>query len=79
MAEFFFQYYIGYAATQILIQIVVADLTTLRWRTIVQALTSFPYFINFAAGALIADSVLEHSTWHWGCKCCLLFSASDER
>lgn len=33
-------YYVGYAALQILIQIVIADCTTLRWRGLLSNLPS---------------------------------------
>ncbi|KAJ3008676.1 hypothetical protein HKX48_008399 [Thoreauomyces humboldtii] len=59
-------YYIGYASVQILIQILIADVTNLRWRGLISSLTAMPFFINFAIGSNIAAKVIEKSTWHWG-------------
>lgn len=59
-------YYIGYASVQILVQIVVADLTTLRWRTVTSALCSTPFFVNAFVGSDIAAGVLNGSSWRWG-------------
>jgi len=54
----------GYASIQILIQIVIADLTTLRWRTLVSSCTSLPFFINAFVSSNIAQGVLPD--WRWG-------------
>ncbi|GAA5908451.1 uncharacterized protein JCM6883_005550 [Sporobolomyces salmoneus] len=59
-------YYIGYASLQILIQIVIADCTNLRWRGLVSSLVSIWFFINAFVSSNIAQGVLETSSWHWG-------------
>lgn len=59
-------YYIGYASIQILVQIVVADLTTLRWRTVTSALCSAPFFINAFVGSDIAGGIVNGAGWRWG-------------
>ncbi|GAA5823732.1 hypothetical protein JCM5353_008574 [Sporobolomyces roseus] len=59
-------YYFGYASLQILIQIVIADCTNLRWRGLVSSLTSIWFFINAFVSSNIAQGVLETSNWHWG-------------
>ena len=58
--------YMGYAAIQILIQIIIADVTNMRWRGLVSGLTSVWFFINFAVASNIAAAVVDRSTWHWG-------------
>ena len=45
-----------------------ADLTPLRYRALVSALTSVPYFINFYAGSKIEVLIVTSSRlgWRWG-------------
>ncbi len=57
---------------QLLTQIIIADITTLKWRGLVSSLTSAPFIINAFIGSMVATSMLEHSTWRWGCKCRVL-------
>ncbi|GAA5964033.1 hypothetical protein JCM3765_007847 [Sporobolomyces pararoseus] len=59
-------YYFGYASLQILLQIVIADCTNLRWRGLVSSLTSIWFFINAFVSSNIAQGVLKTSNWHWG-------------
>ncbi|GAA6059139.1 hypothetical protein JCM10212_003886 [Sporobolomyces blumeae] len=59
-------YYVGYAALQILIQIVIADCTNLRWRGLASSLTSIWFFVNAFVSSNIAEGVLDTSNWHWG-------------
>lgn len=49
-----------------LTQIIVADITTLKWRGLVSALTSAPFIINAFIGSNVSTGVLEHSNWRWG-------------
>ncbi|BGP20482.1 hypothetical protein JCM10213v2_008643 [Rhodosporidiobolus nylandii] len=59
-------YEVGYAGLQILIQIVIADCTNLRWRGLVSSLTSIWFFINAFVSANIVAGILKTSNWHWG-------------
>ncbi|KAI0726609.1 drug:h+ antiporter [Fomitopsis betulina] len=61
-------YEIGFSGLQIAIQIVIADLTPLRYRALVSTLTSVPYFINFYAGSKIEVLIVTSSRlgWRWG-------------
>ncbi|GAA6013856.1 hypothetical protein JCM11491_000447 [Sporobolomyces phaffii] len=59
-------YYFGYASLQILIQIVIADCTNLRWRGLISSLTGIWFFINAFVSSNIAQGVLKTSNWHWG-------------
>jgi hypothetical protein len=54
---------------QLLTQVIIADITTLKWRGLVSSLTSSPFIINAFVGANISSAVLEHIGWRWGCKC----------
>ncbi|KAI0781782.1 drug:h+ antiporter [Abortiporus biennis] len=59
-------YAVGYTGLQLLTQIIIADITTLKWRGLVSALTSAPFIINAFVGANISAQVLEHAGWRWG-------------
>ncbi|KAI0367328.1 drug:h+ antiporter [Pilatotrama ljubarskyi] len=59
-------YAIGYTGLQLLTQIIIADITTLKWRGLVSSLTSAPFIINAFIGSKVSTSMLEHSTWRWG-------------
>lgn len=53
---------------QILTQIMIADITTLRWRGLVVSLVSAPFLVNAFVGSNISTAVIEHLGWRWGCK-----------
>ncbi|GAA5993628.1 hypothetical protein JCM11641_001034 [Rhodosporidiobolus odoratus] len=59
-------YEVGYAGLQILIQIVIADCTNMRWRGLISSLTSIWFFINAFVSSNVAAGVLATSNWHWG-------------
>ncbi|KAH9846877.1 drug:h+ antiporter [Lenzites betulinus] len=59
-------YAIGYTGLQLLTQIIIADITTLKWRGLVSSLTSAPFIVNAFIGSDVSTSMLEHSTWRWG-------------
>ncbi|KAI5476706.1 MFS transporter, drug:H+ antiporter [Pseudohyphozyma bogoriensis] len=58
--------YAGYGALQILLQILIADVTSLRWRSLVSSCVSIPFFVNFAVASKIGAQVIEHTGWRWG-------------
>ncbi|KZT25469.1 drug:h+ antiporter [Neolentinus lepideus HHB14362 ss-1] len=55
-----------HSGLQLLTQIIIADITTLKWRGLVSALVSSPFLINAWVGANIADSILKNAGWRWG-------------
>ncbi|KAF9269901.1 drug:h+ antiporter [Marasmius fiardii PR-910] len=59
-------YAIGYTGLQLLTQIIIADITVLKWRGLVSGLTSLPFVINAFIGANVSTSILTHSGWRWG-------------
>ncbi|KAM0755497.1 drug:h+ antiporter [Meredithblackwellia eburnea MCA 4105] len=59
-------YEVGYASLQILLQIVIGDVTSLRWRGIVSSSVSLPFFINAFVSSNIAQGILQRSGWRWG-------------
>ncbi|KAH7912676.1 major facilitator superfamily domain-containing protein [Hygrophoropsis aurantiaca] len=59
-------YAVGYTGLQLLTQIIIADITTLRWRGIVVSMVSAPFLVNAFIGSNISAAVLEHLSWRWG-------------
>ncbi len=54
----------GYTGLQMLQQIIIADMTSLRYRGLVSGLVSAPFIINNFIAAQVAASVLPN--WRWG-------------
>ena len=46
--------------------VIVADITTLKWRGLVSGLTSAPFIINAFVSANVATQILGRSGWRWG-------------
>lgn len=61
-------YALGYTGLQVLTSIIVADITSLQYRGLVQGLTSAPFILNAFVSAFISESVLgpTFSGWRWG-------------
>lgn len=57
-------YAFGYTGLQMLLQIIVADITTLRWRGLVGGLVTAPFIVNIFLSAEIASRVLPD--WRMG-------------
>ncbi|KAJ7087878.1 major facilitator superfamily domain-containing protein, partial [Mycena epipterygia] len=51
---------------QLLTQVVIADITTLKWRGLVLSLNSLPFLINAFVGSNISAAIIEHAGWRWG-------------
>ncbi|KAF5368687.1 hypothetical protein D9615_010309 [Tricholomella constricta] len=59
-------YAIGYTGLQLLTQIIIADITTLKWRGLVSSLMSLPFIINAFIGANVSAAVISGAGWRWG-------------
>ncbi|KAK4703700.1 hypothetical protein P7C70_g2520, partial [Phenoliferia sp. Uapishka_3] len=59
-------YEVGYASVQILQQLVIGDVTSLRWRSLLSSTVSLPFFINAFVSANIAEQVIDRTGWRWG-------------
>ncbi|KAJ3714836.1 major facilitator superfamily domain-containing protein [Lentinula raphanica] len=57
---------IGYTGLQLLNQIIIADITTLEWRGLINGLIALPFIVNSFVGPILATSVLETVGWRWG-------------
>jgi hypothetical protein len=58
---------LAYSGLQILNQIIVADITSLKWRGLVYGLVFAPFIVSAFVGPNIADGVLAGGGWRWGC------------
>ncbi|KAJ4471460.1 drug:h+ antiporter, partial [Lentinula aciculospora] len=57
---------IGYTGLQLLMQILIADITTLEWRGLINGLLALPFIVNSFIGPNIATVILETVGWRWG-------------
>lgn len=59
-------YAVGYTGLQVLNSIIIADMTTLKWRGLISGLMSLPFVVNGFVSANIQVGILERSGWRWG-------------
>ncbi|KAF8149148.1 drug:h+ antiporter [Crassisporium funariophilum] len=59
-------YAVGYTGLQLLTQIIIADITTLKWRGFVSGMMSSPFIINAFVGSNISTNILNGAGWRWG-------------
>lgn len=65
-------YSMGYTGLQLVMNVIVADVTTLRWRAFVTSMMSFPFIINAFVASEISNSIQVKYTaghtnvWRWG-------------
>lgn len=59
-------YAVGYTGLQLLTQIIIADITTLKWRGLVTGLMTMPFIINAFVGSKISAQMIEGAGWRWG-------------
>lgn len=58
-------YWIGYDGMQYVLDVVIADTSSLKNRSIAFAFSTSPYIATTFAGPALAESFLKHSTWRW--------------
>lgn len=59
-------YCIGQTGMQILNQVIVADITSSRWRGLANGLVNLPFMIVPWISAVAVDSALANIGWRWG-------------
>lgn len=59
-------YQIGYTCVVLLVEVIVADITSLRARLFFSFIPALPFLINTWISGNITSAVLSHSTWQWG-------------
>ncbi|KAK2598892.1 ferrioxamine B transporter [Conoideocrella luteorostrata] len=70
-------YQIGYTLIQLLIQVIIGDLTSTRGRLFFSFLPVSPNLINTWVSGNISGAVIGHTTWRWGIGMfCIIFPVS---
>lgn len=59
-----------FSGLQMLTQIIIADITTLKWRGLVSSMVSLPFIVNGFVGPNISAAVIDNLGWRWGCTAC---------
>ncbi|PGH33272.1 MFS transporter, SIT family, siderophore-iron:H+ symporter [[Emmonsia] crescens] len=67
-------YQIGYTGILLLVEVLIADTTSLRSRLLFSYIPALPFLINTWVSGDVTSSVLSHTTWQW--VCCLPLLAS---
>ncbi|KAL8280240.1 hypothetical protein RQP46_007354 [Phenoliferia psychrophenolica] len=59
-------YQLGYTGLQLMVEVLVADTTSLKSRLFFTFIPVSPFLINTWVSGTIAQSVLDHAGWKWG-------------
>jgi SIT family siderophore-iron:H+ symporter-like MFS transporter len=59
-------YQFGYSGMMILVEILIADTTSLRNRLFFSYIPAYPFIINAWVSGDISQAVMNNSTWRWG-------------
>jgi SIT family siderophore-iron:H+ symporter-like MFS transporter len=59
-------YQVGYTMVILLVEVVIADITSIRARLLFSYIPALPFIINTWVSGDIAQAVLEATTWRWG-------------
>jgi MFS transporter, SIT family, siderophore-iron:H+ symporter len=59
-------YQVGYTSILLLVEVIIADITSLRARLFFSFVPALPFIINTWVSGNITSEVLAHSTWQWG-------------
>lgn len=59
-------YQFGYTGIVLLLEILIADTTSLRNRLLASFIPGAPFIINTWVGGNLVDSVIGTTTWQWG-------------
>lgn len=57
---------IGYTSVVLLVEVVVADTTSLRSRVFFSYIPTLPFLVNAWISGDVAAAVLKATTWRWG-------------
>ncbi|PHH93101.1 hypothetical protein CDD83_953 [Cordyceps sp. RAO-2017] len=59
-------YQVGYTMILLLVEVIIADITSTRSRLVFSYVPALPFIINTWVSGNISESVLRVTTWHWG-------------
>jgi len=69
-------YQIGYTSVILLVEVIIADVTSLRSRLFFSYIPALPFIINTWVSGNITAAVLGHTTWKWGIGMwCIIYPA----
>ena len=58
-------YWVGYNGIAYVLDVFIADTSSLKWRGLMFAFSTSPYIATSFAGPAAANSYYVHSTWQW--------------
>ncbi|WVF68087.1 hypothetical protein IAT40_002850 [Kwoniella sp. CBS 6097] len=59
-------YQFGYTGFQLLVEVLIADVTSLRSRLFFSYIPAMPFLVNSWISGNVANAVITNSTWRWG-------------
>lgn len=59
-------YQVGYTMVILLVEVIIADISSTRGRLFFSYIPALPFIINTWVSGNVTDSVLKVTTWHWG-------------
>jgi SIT family siderophore-iron:H+ symporter-like MFS transporter len=59
-------YQVGYTTVIVLIEVIIADITSLRSRLFFSYIPAIPFLINTWVSGDVSQAVLNQTTWRWG-------------
>ncbi|CAM0141654.1 hypothetical protein VKS41_000762 [Umbelopsis sp. WA50703] len=57
---------LGLTGFQLLFEVLIADLTSVRNRVLFSYIPALPFLVNAWVSGNVTSAILENSTWHWG-------------
>lgn len=69
-------YQVGYTCVILLVEVIIADTTTMRWRVFFSYIPTLPFIINTWISGNVTAAVLGATTWRWGIGMwCIIYTA----
>lgn len=69
-------YQVGYTCVILLVEVIIADTTTMRWRVFFSYIPALPFIINTWISGNVTAAVLGATTWRWGIGMwCIIYTA----
>lgn len=69
-------YQVGYTCVILLVEVIIADTTTMKWRVFFSYIPALPFIINTWVSGNVTAAVLGATTWRWGIGMwCIIYTA----
>lgn len=59
-------YQVGYTSILLLVEVIIADITSMRTRVVFSYISAAPFIINAWISGNVTNAVLKTTTWRWG-------------